>query len=183
MHSLGAPTWHSLPRITRGPDTCLSFLHAHSTKTSSLVSSTPTHTHLARSAWGPDHGLRPSYFLLLPASTAPCPKHFQAKALGGLTGTNRAARTHLFSTSHAHRTLSANSHAFSSYSNVFSELSNRLDPCNDLRRLANDASGPAPGYTSQPTINTQFQKKGMQRTKNVHEQAEKQTTEPYSEKK
>ena len=42
-----------------------------------------------------DHGLRPSYFLLLPASTAPCPEHFQAKALGGLTGINRAARTHL----------------------------------------------------------------------------------------
>ena len=161
MHSLAALTWHSLPRITRGLDTCLSFLHTHSTKTSSLVSSTPTHTHLARSARGPDHGLRPSYFLLLPASTAPCPEHFQAKALGGLIGTNCAVRTHLFSSSHNTQTFSAKSHAFSSYSNVFSKLSDRLDPCNDLRRLANDASGPAPGYMSQPTINTQFQKKGM----------------------
>jgi hypothetical protein len=64
----------------------------------------------------------------------------------------------------------------------FSELSNRLDPGNNLRRLANDASGSAPGYTSQPMVYTQFQKKGMQRTKNVHEQAEKQSAEPYSKK-
>ena len=147
-----------------------------------MVSSTPTQSHLARSTRGPDHGLRPSYFLLLPASTAPCPEHFQAKALGGLIGTNRAARTHLFSSSHNTQTFSAKSHAFSSYSNEFSELSNRLVPCNDLRRLANDASGPAPGYTSQPTINTQFQKKGVQRTKNIHEQSEKQSAEPFSEK-
>jgi len=62
--------------------------------TSHLVSSTPTHTHLSWSARGPDHGLRPSYFQLFPASTAPSPEHSQAKALGGLTGTNRATRTH-----------------------------------------------------------------------------------------
>ena len=128
-------------------------------QTSSLVSRTPTHTNLARSTQGPDHGLRPSYLLLLPASTAPCPEHFQAKVLGGLIGTNRAARTHLFSSSHNTQTFSAKSHAFSSYSNDFSDLSNRLDPCDDLRRLANDASGPAPGYTSQPTINTHSKRK------------------------
>ena len=87
-----------------------------------------------------------------------------------------------FPSSHNTQTFSAKSHAFSSYSNVFSELSNRLDPCNDLRRLANDASAPAPGCTSQPTINTQFQKKGVQRTKNIHEQSEKQSAEPFSEK-
>ena len=61
---------------------------------SSLVSSTPTHTHLVRHARGPNHGLRPSYFLSFLASTAPCPENSQAKALGGLTGMNCAARAH-----------------------------------------------------------------------------------------
>ena len=171
MHSLGAPTWPLTAQNHSGDRQLSSFSCMLTTRTNLLISSTPTHTHLARSTREPDHGLRPSYFLLLPASTAPCPEHFRAKALGGLIGTNRAARTHLFSSSHNTQTFSA----FSSYSNVFSDLSNRLDPCNNLRRLANDASGPAPGYTSQPMISTQFQKKGMQRTKNIHEQAEKQS--------
>jgi len=68
--------------------------------TSHLVSSTPTHTHLARSTRGPDHGLRPSYYQLFPASTAPSPEHSQAKALGGLIGTNCSTRTHQFPSSH-----------------------------------------------------------------------------------
>ena len=104
-HSAPRPG-HSLPRITRGPDNCLLSSCMLTAQTSSLVSSTPTHTNLDRSTRGPDHGLRPSYLLLLPASTAPCPEHFQAKALGGLIGTNRAARTHLFSSSHNMRKLS-----------------------------------------------------------------------------
>ena len=87
--------------------------------TSHLVSSTLTHTHLARSARGPDHGLRPSHFLLFPASTAPCPEHSQAKALGGLTGTNRAARTHRFILSQQHTTPSADSCAFHSTQTSF----------------------------------------------------------------
>ena len=149
--------------------------------TSHLVSSTPTHTHLARSARGLDHGLRPSYFQLFPASTAPSPGHSQAKALVGLTETNRATRTHQFPSPQTHNPFCRFA-CFSILLKRFSELSNRLDLCNDLRQPTNVASGPAPGYTSQPTISTQFQMKGMQRTKNVHEQAEKQTAEPFSEK-
>src|SRR6185312_10153730 len=75
-HSATRPS-HSWPGITRGPDTCIPYiLTAH---TSYLVSSTPTHTHLAQSARGPNHGLRPFYFPLFPASTAPFPEHSQAK--------------------------------------------------------------------------------------------------------
>ena len=118
-HSAPRPG-HSLPRITRGPDNCLLFLACSQHKQALWYPAPRPIQILAQSARGPDHGLRPSYFLLLPASTAPCPEHFQAKALGGLTGINRAARTHLFSSSHNTQTFSAKSHAFSSHSNIFS---------------------------------------------------------------
>ena len=118
VHSHGIPNRPPMARSHSGA-AHLNFLHAHSTQTNPLVSSTPIHTNLARSAQRPDHGRRQSHFLLLPASTAPCPEHFQAKALGDLTGTNRAARTHLFSLVTQHTTFSAKSQAFSSYSNIF----------------------------------------------------------------
>ena len=95
---MASRTGHPRPGVTRGPHTQISYmLTAH---TSHLVSSTPTHTHLARSARWPDHGLRPSYIQLFPASTAPSSEHSQAKALGGLTRTIRATRTHQFPSSH-----------------------------------------------------------------------------------
>ena len=119
VHLLGAPTWPLTAQNHSRARQLSSFSCMLTARTNLLISSTPTHTHLARSTQEPDHGLRPSYFLLLPASIAPCPEHFQDKALGGLIGTNHAARTHLFSSSHNTQTFSAKSHAFSYYSNVF----------------------------------------------------------------
>ena len=92
-HSASRPG-HSPPRITWGPDNCLLLLHAHITnKLSGIQHPDPYKFWLG--VLGAQTGLRPSYFLVLPASTAPCPEHFQAKALKGRTGINRAARTHL----------------------------------------------------------------------------------------
>ena len=113
VHSLGAPTWPLTAQNHSGARQLSSFSCMLTARTNVLISSTSTHTHLARSTREPDHGLRPSYFLLLPASTAPCPEHFRAKALGGLTVINRAARTHfLFSSSHNMRKLSQTQKCF-----------------------------------------------------------------------
>ena len=108
VHSLGAPTWPLTAQNHSGV-TPLSFLHAHSTQTNPLVSSTPIHTNLARSAQRPDHGRRQSHFLLLPASTAPCPEHFQAKVLGASLG-QTVQRARIFFPRHTTHKLFLPSH-------------------------------------------------------------------------